>query len=47
MSLRDIDYEVLREPWNKYSLADGAYLKANISSEPFSEVSKLIKGVYK
>lgn len=24
---RDIDFEVLREPWNKYELDDGSYLK--------------------
>ena len=24
----ELDFEILREPWNKYSLKDGAYLKS-------------------
>ena len=33
--LRDLDFEVMREPWNKYSLADGAYLRAKYVLQRF------------
>lgn len=28
MDETELDFEILREPWNKYSLKDGAYLKS-------------------
>ncbi len=41
---KEIDFEVLREPWNKYSLTDGSYIKSRYiltkvkKVEPFGEI---------
>lgn len=38
MSLEhEIDFEVLREPWNKYELEDGAYIKSRYILTKFKE----------
>lgn len=46
----ELDFEVLREPWNKYSLKDGAYIKSRFillkikKREPTQEGEKLQYG---
>jgi len=34
---REIDFEVLREPWNKYELEDGAYIKSRYILTKFKQ----------
>lgn len=37
MKEAEIDFEVLREPWNKYSVEDGSYLKARFVVTKFKK----------
>jgi len=47
----DLDFEVIREPWNKYSLIDGAHIRSRYlllrlkKKEPTSETEKPSIGV--